>query len=150
MNSIEEVLQRFGMSSVDLIRTNMTNADQNATGQTSRAIQWHSPEPNKLIVDGPQFVYVLETGRRPGKRPPISPIIEWLKAKSVSIEGTIESTAWAISTFIANKGTTLFQKGGRKDIITPALDDKRFDDLQSEIADIALNLTVKKIDDAIR
>jgi hypothetical protein len=149
MNSISELLEAFGIDSVELIRNNMANAGQNASGKTSRAIEWKSPEPNKLIVDGPKFVYVLETGRKPGKRPPVSPIKEWLEAKSIPVSGSIDSAAWAISTAIGKKGTKLFQDGGRTDIITPAQAPARFDKLESDIADIALNLTVQKIEEVI-
>ena len=149
MQAIEETLRKFGIESVEIIQQNIAEAGQNASGQTSREIKWETPKPNRLVVDGPPYVYVLETGRRPGRMPPIKPILDWIATGKPNITNKIESAAWAISKTIAAKGTKLFQQGGRRDIITPALSEDRFDQLTNDIADISFKLVVNKIDEGL-
>ena len=61
----------------------------------------------------------MENGRRPGKRPPISAIEQWIADKGVQphprANGSIPSTkqlAFAISNKIAREGTQYYQMGG--------------------------------------
>lgn len=123
----------------------MASAGQNATGQTSSEIRSESSE-DRVTVSGPSHVFTLETGRGPGKRPPIGVIPKWIVAKTVSITGTIQSASFAISKTIGDKGTRLFQMGGRDDIITPAVSDERIDKLSSDIADAQFNKVLNVID----
>lgn len=146
MNPITEILQKFGIDSVELIRGNIQSAGQNASGETSQSLQWQTPTDTRLIVDGARYIYVLETGRRPGKMPPVSKILSWIESKGISFEGKAESLAWAISKKIAQQGTTLFKEGGRKDIITPALADSRFDKLTGAIAAVSVAKVLKTME----
>lgn len=150
MGAIQQTLERFGKESVDLIRFNMNNAGQSATGQTALSIESNTPKETKVIVDAPAYIYVLETGRKPGKMPPVSKIESWIEARGVSFEKTVNSSAWAISVTIAKEGTKLFRQGGRRDIITPVVnDEQRYNLLVKEIADISFKLVVQRIDDTL-
>lgn len=59
---------------------------------------------NTVSVTAPDYYVWIETGRRPGaRRPPILPIIEWMKRKRIA-PGQENRVAWAISTAIAQRG----------------------------------------------
>jgi hypothetical protein len=147
MGAIQKALEAFGQSTVSMIQSNIAAAGENASGQTSRDIRWSMPSENQVVVSGPPYVWVLETGRRPGGMPPVTPnMTSWILAKGLSIDKSLQSVGFAISKSIAEKGTKLFQEGGRKDVLTPALDTIRIDQLMTEIADISLDLFVGNID----
>lgn len=61
---------------------------------------------NGISVNLPEYAQYVDSGRKKGKRPPIKPIIQWLKRKKIKPdEGeTYKSIAWAISTAIQNEG----------------------------------------------
>ena len=73
----------------------------------------------QVIFDLADYWYYVENGRRPGKRPPISAIEQWISDKGLQphprANGSIPSTkqlAFAISTKIAREGTDMYQLGG--------------------------------------
>jgi hypothetical protein len=150
MGAIEDALNKFGEDTVKIIRDNLSATGTNASGDTSRSLQSTLIGKDRVQVTGKPFIYVVETGRKAGKMPPVSQILKWVQTGKVSFSGTATSFAWAVSRKIAEQGSSLFRKGGREDIITPAIDDQRVDDLQKEIADISLDLVVKSIKDGTR
>jgi len=155
MGAIQDVLDKFGKETVQIIRDNMASTGTNASGQTSQSLRSEST-PNSVTVSGKAFIYVVETGRGPTKKgnqggPTLqSQILGWLETGKVSFTGTIESASWAMSKFIHEHGTELFRTGGRDDIITPAISDERVDKLTKEVADISFKKTVKVIEDGIK
>ena len=73
----------------------------------------------QVIFDLADYWYYVENGRRPGKRPPISVIEQWISDKGIKphpqANGKIPSMkqlAFAISTKIAREGTQYYQMGG--------------------------------------
>lgn len=150
MGAITDALDRFGEQTVNIIRTNLRETNTNASGRTSESVQSTIINSNRVQVTGKAFIYVVETGRKAGKMPPISKILEWINTGKPFFSGDKVSFTWAISKKIARSGSALFRKGGRKDIITPAVSDKRVSDLTQEIATISLDLLVKSIDDGTR
>jgi hypothetical protein len=147
MGAIQEALERFGEETVQIIRSNLASTGTDATGKTSQSLKSELPKPNQVIVSGRGFIYTVETGRKPGKMPPVNKILEWVNSGKISIEGKAESVAWAISKNIAKFGTKLFREGGRTDIITPAVSDQRVQNLTDEIANIAQDQIVKVIEE---
>lgn len=67
---------------------------------------------SKAYILGNDYTYYLENGRRPGKRPPIEPLIRWVTAKFGLTGVQAKSAAFGIATKIAKEGTTHFQSGG--------------------------------------
>lgn len=55
---------------------------------------------NVIKIDAPGYTKYLLNGRGPGKRPPMDPIVSWLKRK-----GLAEKLYWAVSTKIMKEGT---------------------------------------------
>lgn len=69
-------------------------------------------EKNKGIISGRKYSEQLVWGRKPGKRPPISPLVRWAEAKLGLSGQQAVSAAFAISNKIANEGTEIFKQGG--------------------------------------
>ncbi len=139
MSSTREILVNFGNETVRIIQENLANTGTNASGETSQSLASDMVDDNRVQVSGKKYIYVVETGRKAGKMPPIEGIMKWLETGKVSISGSIESAAWAIAKKIGEEGSKLFRDGGRTDIITPAVDDQRIDELVNEIANAEAN-----------
>jgi len=100
------------------IAANIKTSNQYASGSMSQSLTIES-KPNQWSLLAAKFFAVLQTGRKPGKMPPISNILNWIKSRSIQLEGKSNlSMAWGIAKWIAKHGTRLFQSGGRKDIYT--------------------------------
>jgi hypothetical protein len=74
---------------------------QRATGRTIAALR-EVAGPEYAALVGPGHLKTLRDGRRPGQRPPIAAIIEWLQAKRLQLN------PYAVANSIAKKGTRLF------------------------------------------
>lgn len=75
--------------------------------------EWlRTTQADKNTIIGPDYTKYLVNGRPPGKRPPIAPIEKWVEAKLGLSGRQATSAAFAISTVMAEKGTTWHQKGG--------------------------------------
>lgn len=147
--TIQEALNKYGDSRVKLIQSNLAKTGTNASGETSKSVRRENNKPLSVQVVGKDFIYVVETGRKPGKNPPVSKILSWLQTGKSGVEATL-GNAFGIANKIGNEGSKLFRDGGREDIITPALNDNSIDLLTAEIADIALDTTVKVIEDGTK
>lgn len=56
----------------------------------------------------------LGNGRRPGKRPPIAPLVEWAKAKGIATtDAQARSIAYRVATEISKRGSLDHQLGGK-------------------------------------
>lgn len=84
-NNLQQVLDDFTKDVAETYRGLLLRDGKNATGELISSIRPMTPE----LVDGafqcslslaPHWKYV-ESGRRPGKFPPIDNILEWVKAK---------------------------------------------------------------------
>ena len=116
---LESLKQRF--------IANMYVADAVATGKTIKSMHVTMAEGDKIegTLYGRKFFSALETGRRPTppNTPPSKPtlyeaILEWCKAKGImgKDEKGTQGIAWAITTTIHKRGTSLFRQGGRGNI----------------------------------
>lgn len=79
---------------------------------------------NNGKILGEPYTEQLTKGRLPGKRPPISPIEDWVKLKFGLSGKQATSAAFAVATKIGKEGTTWFEKGG-SDLIDGVLTDTR-------------------------
>ena len=99
------------------IADNIVSTGQNASGSTIQSLTIQSSDDSVTLFGRPYFG-TLETGRKPGKMPPVSSILDWIKAKPIPVPTKMKDTsfAYAIAKKIANEGTSLYQKGGRNDV----------------------------------
>ena len=135
---IDKLVRNFIEESAEQLRKNVRKAGKVATGKTVNSIRTFYYSPYYAFIDVPSYFPVLETGRGPGKQPPVSSIEQWVASGVVDIKKSIESDSWGIAKSIAQKGTKLWREGGRKDIFTPVLSEERFKKLNKDIADESL------------
>jgi hypothetical protein len=91
-------IQRLHTEVLDAMQAN----GQQATGRTAAAIRDESGEEYAGLF-GPAHLKALRDGRRPGQRPPIQAIIDWLQAKRLKLN------PYAVANKIASEGTRLFR-----------------------------------------
>lgn len=120
-----QILNPIGNAVVTQIQQNLAATGTDASGQTSRSLRFSVTEQGtKTIfqIIGRPFFMTVETGRKatPTKRPSkamVDRIQEWMKARG------LPGKAYAIAMAIQKKGTKLHQTGGRKDIVTPVVEE---------------------------
>lgn len=133
------ILNQYGQSTVEKIRENLESTGTNATGKTSKSLRYEvKNEGTKatLKVIGKPYLAVVETGRKPTPQYDnpsvefVASIKEWVKAK-----GLPEGSAYAIAKSIHKKGTELFRKGGRKDIVSSVINQSLVDKISLDLLD---------------
>jgi len=68
-------------------------------------------EGNKVTLLTPAHIQWAKYGRGPGKQPPVSILLAYVKKEKIKFNGlTFEGTAWAIAKSIAKNGTKGFKK----------------------------------------
>lgn len=132
-----KILSGYGQGSVDKIRQNLSSSGSNATGSTSRSLRFEVIDQGAkatLKVVGKPFLLVVETGRKatPQYTKPsesfVNSIREWLAAK-----GGNQGAAYGIAKSIHQKGTRLWQKGGRQDIVSNVVNDDLIDRISQDL-----------------
>lgn len=132
------ILQGYGNSTVEQIRKNLASTSTNATGHTSRSLRYEViVEANAITlrIIGKPFMKVVETGRKatPQFTKPsqefVASIREWAEAKGVP------GAAYSIAKSIHQKGTKLFQSGGRNDIISNVVNESLIDKISKDVLD---------------
>ena len=111
-----------------------------ASGDFAKSLEVVS-ETNNVKLFGNNYAEQLEFGRRPGKRPPIQALKDWIVDKGIvnQIKGniTVTSLAFAIATKIAKQGWKRKDHGGVElisKIITPQRIQKIIDMVGAELA----------------
>lgn len=141
--SIAQILTKYGQNTVADIRANLQSTGTNASLQTSNSIKYlvHD-DGNKitLSVYGKPFVWVVETGRGPRKSTTnygvAQNIRKWMDRKSVGTqlsEAKKDSLAKFLTWRINKEGSALYNKGGRKDIISNVVNDTLIDKISKEL-----------------
>jgi len=60
---------------------------------------------SQLVLILPDYAQYIDQGRKKGSKPPIQPIIDWIKRKNIRVRGiTTRQLAFAISQSIASQG----------------------------------------------
>lgn len=97
----------------------------NNTGEAAQSLRyrWLSDTRMQIYSDMPgkpfNYIFTLENGRRPGRRPPVQPILDWIKQRGITPEDiSQESLAFLIARKIGREGSTLFRQGGKSGIIS--------------------------------
>lgn len=121
---------------VNDIRRRSTQAGQVATGRTLRALEVRVRNEGAAIIGeiwGRPFTGALETGSRPARRKGtaaerkamVADMKEWCWIRGLTAGLTDEQAenfaSW-LSWYLKRYGSALFRKGGRRDIITPAVE----------------------------
>lgn len=133
------ILQKEGNSIVEQIRRNLESTGTNATGRTSRSLRYEvrvEADSVTLKIIGRPFFKVVETGRKPTRSGAsesepnlVEQIKEWIAAKG------IPGNAYAIAKSIHQKGTKLFQSGGRDDVYSNVVNEDLVARISQDVLD---------------
>lgn len=124
------------------IIANIDNAGEKATGATQQSLRVDITDLTGTLY-GRAYFATVETGRRPGKMPPVQTIKEWIEAKGLHVEPmeykrnpserwqpkytplerAVNRLSWAIAYRIGREGSALYREGGRTDIYTRPIEE---------------------------
>lgn len=151
---IIRILNGYGASTIEQIRSNLSSTGTSATGKTAQSLKYTvTQEGTKatLKVTGKPYFKVVETGRKPTPeytKPSedfVQSIKDWMNAKGKT------GSAYGIAKSIHKHGTKLFRDGGREDIysnvINQNLNDKISADLLDQFSQIFLTNIVQMFQD---
>ena len=136
MMTIAGEIEKALTDCVNDIRRRSTQAGQVATGRTLRALEVRVRNEGAAIIGeiwGRPFTGALETGSRPARRKGtaaerkamVADMKEWCRIRGLTdgmTDRQAENFARWLSWYIKRYGSALFRKGGRRDIITPAVE----------------------------
>ena len=109
----QEYLNKIAEDFIKNAQEELISNNSVVTGRLSRSIKAEegkqlSPTLYSVIVEYLQYGEYVDDGaeRRAGKQPPVKPLMEWIRLKSIKVpQGlTVESFAYAIAKNIAKKG----------------------------------------------
>ncbi|WP_026463654.1 hypothetical protein [Adhaeribacter aquaticus] len=136
----EQILEEWGREAVAMIQENIRSMPvtwfgaMNASGKTAESVRFEVSTEG-LKVYALKHIFVVETGRKAGKFPPISVIRQWIDDKPIIPKGKISknSLAFLIARSIAKKGTVLHQMGGKSGILTNVINQERLSKLKNQL-----------------
>lgn len=131
-----QILSQYGNSVVAQIRNNLASTGTSATGKTARSLRFEVKNEGfkqTLSVFGKPFIMVVETGRKPTpqytkpSKEFVASIKEWADTKGLG------KFAYGIAKSIHQKGTALYRKGGRTDIISSVVNKNLTDQIAKDV-----------------
>ena len=125
----EAILKDFAERTIAGIRSRIPDV----TGQSSASLGYRIDAAGLTIFSSMQFFTVLETGRKPGKRPPISVVEQWIKDKPIASDISTRSLAFLIARKIGEEGSLLYRQGGKSGVISKSINDA---EIKSGITDV--------------
>jgi hypothetical protein len=146
---IEDILEKFGITAtealVNAIKTKLIERQGangsfrsvvNASGRLADSIDY-VVTGSRLTIRGNDYIYYLENGRRPGKRPPKDVIRKWIDDKGIVPRDNIskDSLAFLIARKMGEEGSTIYKAGG-SDLVSGIFNDQFVDSLQSEFMNL--------------
>jgi hypothetical protein len=131
-----EILSQFLDTVRNDIITEHISQGQRVTGRTLESLEISVTDYYGALY-GAGYIGVLEDGRRPGKRPPVSVIEQWIINRGIVPKGKISilGLAFIMARKIGAAGTVLNQKGGKSGVLSKAINQERIDSLVDTFAD---------------
>jgi hypothetical protein len=141
----EAILKKFAEDVIAGIRSRIPNV----TGESSASLAYRIDAEGLTIYSSKKYFTVLETGRKPGKRPPIDVIEKWIKDKPIASDISPRSLAFLIARKIGEEGSLLYRQGGKSGVISEEINDKvvkekLIDVLSDSFRDYVINEFVRK------
>jgi hypothetical protein len=145
-NSIIDVLGRFGNTIQTDLRKSLDDGGHNASSRLNQSIQFKvdffGEDGYTFQLSMADYYDYLDKGRAAGKEPPLAPILQWVKLKSVfggMPEKNQKSMAFAIKKKISKFGTQPTYW------FTKVVEDGRLNELSKELSNsIGKNIILKK------
>ena len=112
--NLKPVFEKAAQDYVKRIRENLSQTGTDASGKTSQSVSYRATESGFEVVGGREFFPTVETGSKPSTKKPGRKMIEsislWKEIRS------LQASPWAIAVSILKRGSSLWRKGGRKNI----------------------------------
>lgn len=118
---VTAILTGFAERTIEGIRSKIPNV----TGTMSQSLGYRIDEDGLTIFSTEKYFTVLETGRKPGKRPPISVIEQWIKDKPIASDINPRSLAFLIARKIGEEGSLLYRQGGNSGVISDFINETK-------------------------
>lgn len=143
VNEFEEILSESMESYVAGVKYAIYENDRNATRKTSDSTEGRINDYGFQVLANKNILFI-ETGRSPGKRPPLSQMVEWIQARGITPDGiSTEALAFLIARKIGNDGYE-----GTPNIISQVTGDlSRIDHLMNRVAEYEVLKISKVFDD---
>lgn len=128
---IQAILAGFAERTIQGIRNNIKEKQvtkygaMNASGKMADSLGYRIDDKGLTIYSTEKFFTVLETGRKPGKRPPISVVEQWIKDKPIASDINPKSLAFLIARKIGEKGSLLYRQGGNSGVISDFINETK-------------------------
>lgn len=117
---VNAILKNFAEDVIAGIRQRIPNV----TGETAASLAYRIDAEGLTLYSSKKYFTVLETGRKPGKRPPIDVILQWIKDKPIASDINPRSLAFLIARKIGEEGSLLYRQGGKSGVISEVINDK--------------------------
>lgn len=142
---VEAILKNFAEDVIAGIREGIPNV----TGKSAASLGYRIDAGGLEIYSSEKYFTVLETGRKPGKRPPIDVILQWIKDKPIASDINPKSLAFLIARKIGEEGSLLYRQGGKSGVISDVINDQTVkeglvDVLTDRFRDYVINEFVRK------
>jgi len=145
---VDDILKRWGITLteqlVNDIKTKLIqrrgasgsfSSPVNASGQLADSIKY-TIDGYRLKIQGNDYIYYLQNGRKAGGRPPIKVIRQWIDDKGIlPNKGSKDSLAWAIAKKIEKEGTTIWKAGG-SDLVSGIFNEALQQSIEADFANL--------------
>mgnify|MGYP001188897238 FL=1 len=145
---VDDILKRWGITLteqlVNDIKTKLIqrrgasgsfSSPVNASGQLADSIKY-TIDGYRLKIQGNDYIYYLQNGRKAGGRPPIKVIRQWIDDKGIlPNKGSKDSLAWAIAKKIEEEGTTIWKAGG-SDLVSGIFNESLQQSIEADFASL--------------
>lgn len=125
-----------------------------ASGRSAQMLEVEVKSGFGQLIDGSGYIdWGSESGRRPGKMPPVSAILSWVKTKGFQPKrGTQMGLAFGIAKKISKQGTALYRRGGHSGVLSTPLSNAEINDLRIDLGgatetyvrNAVLDMTIKE------
>lgn len=113
--NLKKELESFGDEYIKELTIQLIQLDKVATGSLLRSLDFEIIEKVEgqfeVIIKALDYLKFIDEGRRPGKQPPLNPILSWVKTRNIRFknkngQGFLknEQTAFIIRRSIGQKG----------------------------------------------
>lgn len=141
----EVILKDFAEETIAGIKSRIPNV----SGTMAASLGYRIDKDGLTIFSSEKYFTVLETGRKPGKRPPLSVIEAWVRAKPIASDISPRSLAFLIARKIGEEGSLLYRQGGNSGVISKSINDKAIkegltDRLSATLREYVINEFIKK------
>jgi len=130
MSYVDTIVTNFAKGVIAGIQNNIRTKNvtqygaMNTTGQMADSLGYKWDGSSLVIYSTEQYFTVLETGRKPGKQPPLDPILKWIQAKNIATDIKDRSLAYLISRKIGKEGSLIYRQGGKSGVISDFINDQ--------------------------